>query len=143
MANKNVLPIKVSLAADSSFPASVRLASVGSIDGKTTAATTLYTVPAGKTAVITKVVIVLTAASNVTGDPDIGVGIAATYDSIMASTTLTSLQTALQTWVYNIDSLSTTTAATAVIKLEVDTAATTTAAEDTYVIRADLFGYLY
>ena len=143
MGNVNILATKVSLAADSSFPASVRLASVGSIDGKTTAATTLYTVPTGKTAIITKVVIVLTAATNVTGDPDVGVGIAATYDSLMPSTTLTSMQTALETWVYNIDSLTTTTAAAAVIKFEVDTGATTTGGGDVYTLRVDLFGYLY
>ena len=146
MANKNVLPVKVSIAADSSFPVSVRLASVGSIDGKTEAATNLYTVPTGKTAIITSIIARLSAASNVTQVADIGVGVASGEDDIIASATLTSIDTAgLYTGLSPAgaaNQFAKSAVAADVIKVGVDTAATTTAPEDVYTLVIDLFGYL-
>jgi len=142
MASQNVLPLKVTLAADSTIPASVMLGSA-SIDGKSTGATTLYTVPTGKTAIVTKVILRMTAASNVTGVADVSVGkTTAEWEDIVAETTLTNFDAAGETWHFNIASLNASVAAAGTVKIDVDTAATTTGAEDTYTFTAMVFGFL-
>ena len=142
MANQNILPVKVTLAADSTIPAAVMLGSA-SIDGKTEAATTLYTVPAGKTAIIQRVALLMTSASNVTGVSTVSVGIAADYADIVAETALTGFETTGMVATLSPIALTAVSgAATEVIKIDVDAAATTTGAGDTYTFTAQLFGYL-
>ena len=142
MANQNVLPIKCTLAADSTIPAAVMLGSA-SIDGKSAAATTLYTVPTGKTAIVQRVALLMTSASNVTAVAHVSVGVAAESADIVAEITLTGFETTgMVATLSPIALTAVSAAAAAVIKLDVDNAATTTAAEDTYTFTAQLFGYL-
>ena len=143
MANQNVLPLKVTLAADSTIPAAVMLSAV-SIDGKTAAATTLYTVPTGKTAIIQRVALLMTSASNVTGDATVSVGVAAAeYADIVAEVALTGFNVTGQVATLSPIALTAVSAAAAaVIKLDVDSAATTTGGDDTYTFTAQTFGYL-
>src|SRR5215216_5190883 len=63
------------------------------IDAKSTGTTTLYTVPTGKRAYITGIIFHVTAASAITVEPTLGVGVAAGEADIMPSTLLTGLDT--------------------------------------------------
>lgn len=143
MANKNTLPIRVSLAADSTIPMiGMRLSST-SILGKIQTQTTLYTVPTGKTAVITHIVLRMTSASNVTAVATVTAGVTSAWTSILASTALTGFDATGEYFVLQSSNPSIVTAAAGVIKLDVPTAATTTGGGDTYTFTCDLFGYLY
>lgn len=115
-----------------------RLITVTGIDAKTTGTTTLYTVPTGKTAIITGAVVRCTAASAITVAPTLGIGVAAGEDDIFPSTTLTGLTTTGKGWAFDPGGLAVTAAAAAVIKLGIDTAATGTS----QTLAIDLLGYL-
>jgi len=119
-------------------PAERRLATVTGINAKTVAATTLYTVPSGKTAVITRAVIRCTAATAITVAPTVGIGVAAGEDDNFASTALTGLTTDTAEWHFTRSGLAVKNAAAAVVKLGVDTGATGTS----QTIAVDLIGYL-
>lgn len=114
------------------------LATVAAIDGKTVAVTTLYTVPAGATAVITRAVIRPTTATAVTGVPTLGIGVAAGEADIFASTALTGLSDTAHVWEFAASGLCRHNAAGDVIKLGIDTAAVGTA----LALSVDLIGYL-
>jgi hypothetical protein len=114
------------------------LSSIGSIDAKTVATTNLYTVPAGKTAIVTGCIVRCTAADTVTVVPSAGVGVAAGEDDIIGSTALTGLNVAGLYYGFSIDGVATSVAAAGVIKLGIDVGATAT----TMTIAVDLFGYL-
>jgi len=114
------------------------LSTTTGINAKTVATTNLYTVPAGKTAIITEVIIRCTTATAVTVVPTLGVGIAAGEADIMPSTALTGLDTATEFYRYSVEGTAVTGAAAAVIKLGIDTGATAT----TMTIAVDLIGYL-
>lgn len=144
MTVQNSLPRKVSIAADSTIPSlGVQLSKTSSINMKSTGQTTLYTVPAGKTAIITHIMVRVTSASNVTGVPIITAGVTASWTSILASTTLTNLDATGEYVLIHVSSPSIQTAAAGVIKLDVATAATTTGGGDTYVAEVRLFGFLF
>lgn len=139
----NKLPVKVTLAADSSIPAAVRLARVTGINGKTEAQTNLYTVPTGKRAIITKILLRMTSASNVTGVATVSAGVAAEFEDVVAETALTGFDTTnMVATLSPIALTAVSVAAAGVLKLDVDTAATTTGAEDTYTFEAHVFGFL-
>ena len=143
MANQNTLPVRISVAADSTIPMlGVRLSST-SVLGKVQAQTTLYTVPTGKTAVVTHIVLRMTSASNVTGVATITAGVTAAWTSILASTALTGFDATGEYIVLHVANPSIVTAAAGVIKLDVATGATTTDVGDTYTFNVSLFGYLY
>lgn len=119
-------------------PGSTLLSTTTSINAKTTGTTSLYTVPSGKTAIITKAIVVVTAASSITQGPTLGIGVAAGEDDIFYSTQLTGLTAT--TKVYAFDAIGTyvAAAATDVIKVGIDTAASGTS----MTISIYLFGYL-
>lgn len=114
------------------------LSTTTGIDAKTVATTNLYTVPGGKTAIISGVIFRVTTADTITGVPSVGVGIAAGEDDIFSSTALTGLDATTKYYRASVEGVSTAGAATNVIKLGVDTGATAT----TMTIAVDLFGYL-
>lgn len=138
----NILPVKITLAADSSIPAEVRLARITAIDGKTETQTTLYTVPTGKVLIMPKVMLRMTSASNVTGVATVTVGITAGFNTIIASTALTDFDTTGEVIVLNASAPFASIAAGGVVKIDIATAATTTGAEDTYTFEAHAFGFL-
>jgi len=102
----------------------ILLSAITGVNAKTTGTTALYTVPTGKTAVVTKVMIRCTAASAITSGPALDIGV--TAGDIYPNTTLTAVTTANK--VYGFISNGVTTAATAaqVINLNINTAATGT-----------------
>jgi len=120
------------------FPDPGRLVTITGIDAKTTGTTTLYTVPTGKTAVITKAVVRCTAATAITVAPTLGIGVAAGEADIFASVVLTGLTTTATVWTFGASGLAVPVAAAGVIKVGIDTAATGTS----QTIAIDLFGYL-
>lgn len=108
------------------------------IDAKTIATTNLYTVPAGKTAIITGAVVRVTAATAITVVPTLGIGIAAGEDDVFASTVLTGLDATTKVFKFTASATYKAGAAAEVIKLGVDVGATAT----TMTISIDLIGYL-
>lgn len=125
--------------------ARINLGSIGilstttGIDGKTIATTNLYTVPSGKTAVITDAIVRVTTADTITVVGTAGIGIAAGEADIFAAAALTGLDTTTECFRFS-NALSTyaTGAATNVIKLGIDVGYTATTA----TLAVDLIGYL-
>lgn len=114
------------------------LSTVTGINAKTTGATTLYTVPTSRTAVITGAIVRCTAASSITVAPTLGIGVAAGEDDIFASTALTGLTANTKEWHFSLTGLASKNAAASVISLGIDTAATGTS----QTLAVDLLGYL-
>ena len=119
------------------FPVPVVL-SVTSVDLGAVATTNLYTVPTGKTAIITDAVLKPTTATAAVGDAVVGIGVAAGEDDIFSSQTLTGLNLTTERFKFLSSGVSVTAAAAAVIKAGVDTADTGTA----LVANVYLIGYL-
>lgn len=119
-------------------PAGVLLSVTTGINAKTVATTNLYTVPSGKTAIITKAIVIPTAASSITQGPVAGIGVAAGEDDIFASVQLTGLINTTKVYAYEAIGTYTLAAATDIIKLGIDTAAAGTS----MTISVYLFGYL-
>lgn len=119
-------------------PVIVVLSSTGGINAKTVAATTLYTVPAGRTAIITAATVRCTAASAITIGPALGIGVAAGEQDIFASTAITALTTTAVIFGFAAVGMSVSAAAASVIKVGIDTGSTGTS----QTIAIDLMGYL-
>lgn len=119
-------------------PGAFLLSTTTGINAKATGTTNLYTVPSGRTAVITKAIIVPTAASSITQGPTLGIGVAAGEDDIFFSTQLTGLTGT--TKVYAFDAIGTyaAAAATEIVKVGIDTVASGTS----MTLSIYLFGYL-
>lgn len=115
-----------------------RLASVAGISGTTTGVTPLYTVPAGRTAIITSAHVRCTAANTISTGPMLGIGVAAGEDDIYATTSLAALLTAGQLYGFSTSGISVSAVAGSVIKVGIDTAATGTS----QTLTVDLVGYL-
>lgn len=114
------------------------LSTTTSINAKTTGTTNLYTVPSGKTAIITKAIVVPTAASSITQGPTAGIGVAAGEDDIFSATELTGLTATTKAFAFDAIGTYVMAAATEVIKFGIDTAASGTS----MTITVYLFGYL-
>ena len=114
------------------------LSTTTGIDAKVVATINLYTVPAGKSTIVTSVIIRVTTADTITAVPALGIGIAAGEDDIIASTTLTGLDATTKYWKFDVEGTAKVGAAAEVIKLGIDTGATAT----TMTIAVDLIGYL-
>jgi len=117
------------------------LASVSGIDLKTAAQTTLYTVPTGKTCLITEVVLFATAATAVTSAPIIRIGKTAGFNEWLGLTTLTGLDTTNEFLSLSKSAnllIHQSFAAAEVIKIDVGTVATAT----TLTVKAFVFGFL-
>lgn len=116
-----------------------KLSTTTGIDGTAVATTNLYTVPSGKTAVITRAVVRVTTATAITVAGTAGIGIAAGEDDIFNSTTLTGITTTTSAFMFsNTFGKFQLGAATNVIKFGIDTGYTATVA----TLAVDLFGYL-
>lgn len=114
------------------------LATVGGINPRVTGVTNLYTVPAGKTAIITRVQYRLSAASGLTGNMQAGIGIALGEADIMAATNLIAFNDVTETYGFNTGGNYVAGSAGQIIKLGIDAAYT--AGTGTLVV--DLIGYL-
>ena len=114
------------------------LSVITGIDAKTVGTTNLYTVPSGKTAIITRAIVVPTAATSITQGPVAGIGVAAGEDDVFASTQLTGLTGTTKIYAYSAIGTYTAAAATNIIKLGIDTAASGTS----MTLTVYLFGYL-
>ena len=109
------------------------------INLKTIGTTDLYTVPTGKTLVITQVVIRLSAADTIAVVATGGIGTNGTQDDIIPAIALTGLTGLTKIFMMaNNNLISTVAAGDAVVKLGIDVGATATTA--TGIV--DLFGYL-
>jgi hypothetical protein len=118
-----------------------KLATITGIDAKTIAATTLYTVPSGKSLVVDHVVIRCTAftvgAKSVQAIASFG-GNSATYDDFLNSVTYTIAAASVKIRDGIDDTVVPIYAAAALFKLSIETGSNATT--ETWAI--DLFGYL-
>lgn len=94
------------------------------INTKSTGATTLYTVPTGKTAIITGAYVQCTAATAITAGPTADIGVTAA--DIYASTAMTALTATTKVFQYTTGGVFSSSAAGALIKLNINVAATGT-----------------
>ncbi len=119
-------------------PGATLLSTTTSINAKNTGTTNLYTVPSGRTAIITKAIVIPTAASSITQGPTLGIGVAAGEDDIFSSTQLTGVTTTSKVYAFDAIGTYVSAAATEVIKVGIDTVAAGTS----MTISIYLFGYL-
>lgn len=115
--------------------APVILATITGINAKTTGTTAVYTVPTGKTAVVTGFIVRCTAASAITIGPSVSV--TSTTGTVYASTALTGLTTANTTFSFG-NGISVSPVAADVINFVIGTAATGTS----QTVEVSLIGYL-
>lgn len=118
------------------FP--VVLSTTSGINGLATGVTNLFTVPAGKQAIIRGASIRLTTVVALSGTIRLGIGIAAGEDDIFPATNLTGFNTTSETWAFNASGNSILGNAASVIKLGIDIAYGGTTA----TLAVDLIGYL-
>ena len=114
------------------------LGTVTGINAQTIANTALYTVPAGRTAIITGVIIRCTAATSITAGPSLGIGNMAGTNNIFASAALTALTATTSTYGFSLIGMSLATAAAGVVYLNLGTASTGTS----QTIAVAVMGYL-
>lgn len=115
--------------------APVVLATVTGINTKTTGATALYTVPAGKTLIVTGVYLKCTAATAITTGAQVDIGVAA--GSVYANTNI-AMTTATQLYQFPVGGLMTPPTTGQVLNLNINAAATGTS----QTVTAVLVGYL-
>jgi hypothetical protein len=115
-----------------------KLATISGIDAKIEAATTLYTVPVGKTAIITGAIIIVADDDTATGEPNVSIGFDATFDNLFADTALTGLLETGDVWHFVSSGLSIISPAESIIKISINTGATATKLE----LNVTLLGYL-
>lgn len=115
-----------------------RLASIAGISLAAIGTTTLYTTPAGKTAIPLYIVLECTAAVSVTTPATAGVGVAAGEDDVAPSQKLTNFDTAGDVWTFILHAKGRTIPAASALKLGVDTAITGTS----QTVTAHVFGFL-
>jgi hypothetical protein len=121
----------------SPMPGPVLLACIIGINLKTVANTALYTVPAGKTCLITQALVNCTAATAITVAATAGVGVAS--GDIYAAVVLTGLTATTKCWGWSTQGLIVNVAAASVINFNVTGAATgTSQTADVY-----LYGQLF
>lgn len=100
------------------------LATITGINAKSTGTTALYTVPTGKTLTVTGVYVTPTAASSITVGPSADVGV--TAGDVYANTAMTTLTTTGKVFQYVTGGVYSTSASTAVLNFNINTAATGT-----------------
>lgn len=114
------------------------LGTASGINAKSTGATTVYTVPTGKTAYITGCNVRCTAATTVTTGPACGVGTTAGTDDIFASIAINLLTSISRVFSFSPFGMSVAVAAGTAIVFNVDTASVGTL----QTLATDLMGYL-
>lgn len=105
------------------------LSTITSVNLKNTGQTTLYTVPAGKTLILTDIIALATTASVVAVVPIIRIGKSASYNEWLPLTTLTGFDTTNKFTSLSVSAallMHQTFAATEVVKVDVQTGATAT-----------------
>lgn len=116
------------------------LSTTTGINAKSIAATTLYTVPTGKTCVVTAAIIRCTAASAITNGPTASIGFTSTaFADIYANANMVALTGTTAIFGYSTVGMSASAVATTVIKLNISTGAAGTS----QTIAVDLIGYLF
>lgn len=120
------------------FPASYILSTTAGINGKSVANTALYTVPAGKTCIVTGYNVRCTAASAITIGSTAGIGNIAGTSNISAAQAMTALTSVLSTFQFPNIGISLATASAGIIYFNQTVAATGTS----QIIQVDLIGYL-
>jgi hypothetical protein len=118
---------------------SIVLATVSNINAKNTGTINLYTVPTGKTAVITNIVFRPTAVSSITSGPTVSTEITEDAMDIMYLTQLYGLNATNEAYNYVCAGVTVTGAATNVIKLRILVAAVGTS----MTMAVDLLGYTF
>lgn len=108
------------------------------INAKTIANTALYTVPTGKTAIITAYTVRVSAATAITVGPAAGIGNVAGTNNISASQAMNLLTTTTTDFLWTVNGMSIVTVAAGVVYFNIGTAATGTS----QTITVDLMGYL-
>lgn len=114
------------------------LSSTTGINAKSTGTTTLYTVPSGKTAVITQAIVKCIAASSITNGPTCDIYTVSSGD-IYASTAINALTTTSKIFGFTTTGMSISAASGSTITFEIGTASTGTS----QTISVDLIGYTY
>lgn len=114
------------------------LSTTTGIDGKTIATTNLYTVPTGKTLIVTEAIVRVTTATAITVPPTLGIGIAAGESDIYAPVSLTGLNATTKIYRFSASGTYASGSAGQVIKAGIKVGATAT----TMTISIDLIGYL-
>lgn len=115
------------------------LATITGINSKSTGATALFTVPTGKTAIITACIVRCTAASAITVGPSADVGDSVNgAASVYANTALTTLTTTVKAFGYSSVGIFDQVAAASVINFNINTAATGTS----QTVSVTLIGFL-
>lgn len=114
------------------------LATVSGVNYQTVGVTNLYTVPAGKKAIITAVIFTSQTATGAVTPPTIGVGIAAGEQDICPSTVLTAFNAANEAYKFPVSATFVVGQSGDIIKLGIDNAAGGTAFTGTVKV----FGYL-
>lgn len=116
------------------------LATTTGINAKSIAATTVYTVPTGKTAVITEVIVRCTAASSITNGPTASVGFTSTaYTDIYAAQNMIALTGTTSIFGYSTVGMSASAVAATVIKFNISTGASGTS----QTVAVDVIGYIF
>ena len=108
------------------------------ISGTATGTTSLYTVPAGKTAIIIGAILRVTAITGFVTVATAGIGVAANEDDIYASQALTGLSATTSHFQFTALGAKVNVAAAGVIKLGIDVGFVATTA----TLAVDLIGYL-
>lgn len=119
----------------------VKLGTVTGIDLKSTGATTLYTVPSGKTAYITEILIRITAVSAFISGATLGVGKTPSYNEWLAATAMGALSSTSQFRLLSHSAaglIYQSFEATEVVAVNVTVGAVST----TLTAACDVFGYL-
>ena len=146
-AQRGIGPVNMDMSQDYNFTGAVQINGLGvlgvlsrttAINGKSVAATNLYTVPAGKTAFVTGAMLRLTAVTALTGTMAAGIGVAAGEDDIFASNSLIAFNALDEIYNYGNAGVMKSVAAGSVIKLGIDTAFGGTTA----TLEAFLMGFL-
>lgn len=115
------------------------LSTVTGINAKTVAQTNLYTVPTGKTAVITAAIVRSTAASSITNGPTASIGFTSTaYSDIYVGQNMITLTGTTSIFGYSSVGALVSAAAATVIKFNITTGSTGTS----QTVAVDLIGYL-
>lgn len=108
------------------------------INGKATGTTNLYTVPTGKTVVVTRAVVMCDAAVSITTGPQAGVGVAAGEDDVFTSQGMDALTTTAKLFHFTATGMSVKVVAGGVVKLGIDVPAVGTS----QTLSVILFGVL-
>lgn len=117
-----------------------KLATITGINTKSTGQTNLYTVPTGKTCVITQAIVRCTAASAITNGPTASIGFTSTaYTDIYIAENMMVLTGTTAIFGYVTVGMSAIAVATTIIKFNISSASSGTS----QTVAVDLIGYLF